>query len=863
MDTTIKQFQEEIAGILNSDEWFGQHDINWLPEDTLNVEYEIKKNLGQTGMVAVVTTPSLDYQGEHKSTATVKNYTETKDGNTTVWTVPDEQGRNIEVTQVKTVTPTKPYDEILEYVEFAGEPGYGEQYIDTGLTVKDSTRVEIEYASVNPPASQQYYMLGAFESSKGFFVSNIPNSISVQIGSQPKSFSLGGATDGFVVVDLSNRMASINGTVQTYTVTPQPTTGTMLIGAARLNGNVVQPALRAKPGVRFKSCKIYDAGILVRDFVAAKKNGVACLFDKVSGQLYYNANQGGRDFTAGPTVEVAPTTVTYAYTVAGGCIPSGLDFTVTPGQTREEIVGDSRYETLLTMDGDTVPTSVSISKESGGTIGKPYEKEVEWLENDFIDDPPYDAEVEYIESTGTQWIDTGLTLTPDSRCEISLAADWNPSTTIYLFGPSAPNGRFVFGRGYANGTNATMLYFGLGTQNYVSNVSFDSLGTELHSYFIDAATKTAGVDGKSFSLTSAGDISGTPAICMLCQIQNNRGFMKAKLYAARYWQNGVLVRDFIPVRVGSVGYLFDTVSRQLYGNAGEGSFVLGPDTQTYDRRSYIDTGINGSSDLNVEVTVAKMPVPTTTDNNATIGCSRINGSNEIVALSYLINTQIPRYGYDDYNNNTYFKLGEFPLTVGIVDATATLNGVSYKSVMSNTSFSNSVPFTLFAFNSNGSKLGTCKVAISRCKMWTSSEQLRDMIPVVAGGEPAFYDKINDQLFYNQGLAPFTVGPDCTPQTTTDSSAATFTDDVEQVNKGFDATVSLQIVENPTVNRGKPDKDHVATALDVAHRAVYTLAGYDTDGFNSFSPSTIRQSTVAGAGNKLLQVDARFTSTPVL
>lgn len=41
--------------------------------------------------------------------------------------------------------------------------------------------------------------------------------------------------------------------------------------------------------------------------------------------------------------------------------------------------------------------------------------------------------------------------------------------------------------------------------------------------------------------------------------------------------NGVLVRDYIPVRVGQTGYLFDNVSKQLFGNAGTGAFVIGPD----------------------------------------------------------------------------------------------------------------------------------------------------------------------------------------------------------------------------------------------------------------------------------------------
>ena len=192
--------------------------------------------------------------------------------------------------------------------------------------------------------------------------------------------------------------------------------------------------------------------------------------------------------------------------------------------------------------------------------------------------PANATRIRYLESTGTQWIDTGLSLTHDTRCEIVLAADWSPDTSFYLCGPSSSKGRFCFGRGFTSDSRQRNLYFGLGAQNYVSSITFANLGTDVHSYRIDAAAKTAGVDGSTFSLTTAGDITGTPAICLLCQIQNNRGFMKAKLYSAKYWQSGSLAFDGTPVRVGQTGYLFDRVSGQLFGNAGTGSFVLGPDT---------------------------------------------------------------------------------------------------------------------------------------------------------------------------------------------------------------------------------------------------------------------------------------------
>jgi len=52
-----------------------------------------------------------------------------------------------------------------------------------------------------------------------------------------------------------------------------------------------------------------------------------------------------------------------------------------------------------------------------------------------------------------------------------------------------------------------------------------------------------------------------------------------KLYAAQIRVSSTVVRDYIPVRVGRVGYLFDRVSGEYlpYGNKGTGSFILGPD----------------------------------------------------------------------------------------------------------------------------------------------------------------------------------------------------------------------------------------------------------------------------------------------
>ena len=54
-------------------------------------------------------------------------------------------------------------------------------------------------------------------------------------------------------------------------------------------------------------------------------------------------------------------------------------------------------------------------------------------------------------------------------------------------------------------------------------------------------------------------------------------YVKQSVYSAWLTINGVLVRDYIPVRVGQVGYLYDKVSDALSGDLHGRAFTLGPD----------------------------------------------------------------------------------------------------------------------------------------------------------------------------------------------------------------------------------------------------------------------------------------------
>ena len=47
--------------------------------------------------------------------------------------------------------------------------------------------------------------------------------------------------------------------------------------------------------------------------------------------------------------------------------------------------------------------------------------------------------------------------------------------------------------------------------------------------------------------------------------------------AFKIYQDGVLVRDFIPVRIGTTGALYDKVDKNVHYNLLAGEFILGPD----------------------------------------------------------------------------------------------------------------------------------------------------------------------------------------------------------------------------------------------------------------------------------------------
>ena len=189
---------------------------------------------------------------------------------------------------------------------------------------------------------------------------------------------------------------------------------------------------------------------------------------------------------------------------------------------------------------------------------------------------PYDAEIEYLESSGTQYIDTNIFIN---------STDFEIGYTV--------NGYGSWGWVHQNDANGTWITI---TNNSSSNYckwwygNYNRSGTgSFQSGFYTVIYKfREGLDLNGYNISFSGsmgrdNISNTSLrFFMRYDFRQNR--MEPNVPGSKFKSfyvkiDGVLVRDFISVRVGQVGYMYDKVSGQLFGNSGTGDFTLGPDKQ--------------------------------------------------------------------------------------------------------------------------------------------------------------------------------------------------------------------------------------------------------------------------------------------
>lgn len=192
---------------------------------------------------------------------------------------------------------------------------------------------------------------------------------------------------------------------------------------------------------------------------------------------------------------------------------------------------------------------------------------------------PYDAEIEYLESTsGTgQYINTHIM--PTSSTGIKMQVSCKDTTDTYIAGlrnATSTNTRWCVGHSSGG------FYWGYGSYQTTDRLVAQDATVELNYLGSGMFTASNGTDTKTATLPT---LSFTPNknICLfICNgaYTSSYGRWNGKIYYCKVSQGSDVVMDLIPVRVGQVGYMYDKVTGELFGNSGSGTFILGNDITT-------------------------------------------------------------------------------------------------------------------------------------------------------------------------------------------------------------------------------------------------------------------------------------------
>ena len=179
--------------------------------------------------------------------------------------------------------------------------------------------------------------------------------------------------------------------------------------------------------------------------------------------------------------------------------------------------------------------------------------------------PPYDAKIEYLQSSGTQYIDTNIVVA--SSNEIIVDAQYlSKSGDNFLVGAPGFSGEGSIWMEIYSNTSYYVRFGSASSSNVTGDLNRHIFKIKKNGYYVDGVLKL------SPSYTSM------PSRSLVIFGRNSyitKGNMK--IYSMSIKNGNDYIIDLIPVRKNGVGYMYDKVSGHLFGNDGTGDFILGPD----------------------------------------------------------------------------------------------------------------------------------------------------------------------------------------------------------------------------------------------------------------------------------------------
>lgn len=188
----------------------------------------------------------------------------------------------------------------------------------------------------------------------------------------------------------------------------------------------------------------------------------------------------------------------------------------------------------------------------------------------------YDSEVEYLQSDGSAYIDTEVNGDNDN---LEFHIEYSYSTHVNYAG--------IFGNWIDEGMNTWRVIAADSSSKIILACNSKSSDSMIVDHTFNSKETLVlnknkivinGTETTVSGLTSE-TVNNSP-IALFNRSVANPVFGRdigLKIYKFQIYNNGTLIKDFIPVRVGTIGYMFDKIESRFYRNRGYGDFTLGPD----------------------------------------------------------------------------------------------------------------------------------------------------------------------------------------------------------------------------------------------------------------------------------------------
>lgn len=360
--------------------------------------------------------------------------------------------------------------------------------------------------------------------------------------------------------------------------------------------------------------------------------------------------------------------------------------------------------------------------------------------------------VEYIESSGTQFVDTLFTPTNISKFKFAM----DVAFTAYKDCIYGDGNTYIGFYGDNQSTVYAMAGGGLGEN---TSIKFN---TNKHAFILDCVNRQGSIDGV---VTSCGVGSVAFKHPFYLFGWHTDRYNSSRLYSAQLYYDGVLVRHYVPCihPSGEVG-LYDLIMATFYGNNGTGVFTSGtptvelPDGYTQvdyiasTGTQYIDTEFkpNQDSRLTMDIDVA------TGASSGALFASRESNMTNYFGVFIVGATSVR----SDYGTNLATIDNVTISGRSTLDKNKNVLTFKGKSATNSTAvFSGTQSIYLLTANTGGTASAERVTAkVYSCQIYDNGTTVRNFIPCInPSGEVGLYDTVTKKFYRNQGTGVFTAG----------------------------------------------------------------------------------------------------------